>query len=77
MEGKLYPAVSVDIKMIGSRVSTKFWNTRKEDFAFQNDLTSPETFKLPVLSRSPIPILAGPGESDRDSDDISMKEEES
>ncbi len=73
MEGKLYPAVSVDINMIGCRISAKFWDRPKKDFMFQGCLTSPATLEQPEFSAGERSLPARP-ETGWDSDDIVLEE---
>ncbi|KAK9442279.1 Ankyrin repeat-containing domain protein [Metarhizium brunneum] len=47
VKGKLYPAVSVDECMVGSQVSTKFWDGETTNFMYKGSLTAPETLARP------------------------------
>ncbi|KAG8406447.1 hypothetical protein J3458_021279 [Metarhizium acridum] len=47
IKGKLYPAVSVDECMVGSRVSTKFWVGETTNFMYKGSLTAPGTLTRP------------------------------
>lgn len=78
MEGKLYPAVSVDIDMIECRISAIFWDRPKEDFVFQGCLTGLATLEQPKFSteQRPLPNLPKPSEIFWDSDDIVLKKDD-
>ncbi|KJK82552.1 hypothetical protein H634G_02158 [Metarhizium anisopliae BRIP 53293] len=54
VKGKLYPAVSVDECMVGSQVSTKFWDGETTNFMYKGSLTIPETLAWPEAALDPI-----------------------
>ncbi|KID74344.1 Ankyrin repeat-containing domain protein, partial [Metarhizium brunneum ARSEF 3297] len=47
VKGKLYLAVSVDECMVGSQVSTKFWDGETTNFMYRGSFTAPETLAWP------------------------------
>ncbi len=47
ISGKLYPAVSMDLRMEGLKITARFWeeNDSLDGFRFQLSLTDPKTFE--------------------------------
>lgn len=53
IKGKLYPAVSANLSLVGCVMTAKFWNKRgkgNEDFVYKGSLTDEKTLKESELS---------------------------
>ncbi|KAG9506528.1 hypothetical protein J7337_000060 [Fusarium musae] len=78
VRGKLYPAVSLDIRQTNSAFSARFWNTdgiRNQDFMFKGPFDDPKTFQESERAVSEREDQQGSDSKSDDSTSVSSSED--